>query len=63
MVCGMEVARKAKALCPQAKIIMMTAYRSLLDRQEARKAGVSQFINKPFLITEVKNVVSQVLAE
>ncbi|MDX1763800.1 MAG: response regulator [bacterium] len=59
---GMELVRHAKALRPEPKIIMMTAYGSLLDKDEARKAGVSHFIDKPFLITEVKDAVSQVLA-
>ncbi len=60
---GIEMARRAKTIRPATKIIMMTAYGTLLDRQEARQAGISRFIEKPFLITDVKNVVSQVLAE
>lgn len=59
---GIDVARKAKELHPDTKVIMMTAYGSTLDRKEAKKAGVSFFIDKPFQINEIKNVISNILS-
>lgn len=60
---GIEVARRARELQPEAKIVMMTAYGSVLDKEEAEAAGVSTFINKPFMINEVRSVVSKLLSE
>ncbi|MEK6776771.1 MAG: response regulator [bacterium] len=59
---GIDVTRQAKKLHPDTKIIMMTAHGSLLDKQEARKAGVARFINKPFQVSEVKAIVSQLIS-
>ena len=59
---GIEVARQAKKLHPDTKVIMITAYGSTLDKEEARNAGVSFFLDKPFQVDEVKRAVSQVLS-
>lgn len=58
---GMDVVRKAKELHPETKVIMLTAYGSILDKEEAQKAGVSKFLDKPFLVHEVKNAVSSLM--
>jgi len=60
---GIEVAKKARELQPDTKIVMMTAYGSVLDREEAKKAGVSSFLNKPFMINEVRSVIAKLLSE
>lgn len=59
---GIDVARQAKKLHPDTKVIMITAYGSTLDKEEARNAGVSFFLDKPFQVDEVKRAVSQVLS-
>jgi DNA-binding NtrC family response regulator len=58
---GMEVARKAKQIHPDTKVIMITAYGTVLDKEEAKKAGISMFLDKPFQLHEVKNAVSSLL--
>jgi len=60
---GIEVARKTMELQPDTKIIMMTAYDSLLDKEEAKRAGVTSFINKPFQVNEVRSAVSKILSK
>jgi DNA-binding NtrC family response regulator len=60
---GIEVARKAKEIHPDTKIVMMTAFGSVLNREKAAEAGVSHFLDKPFSVDEVKSVVSQLLSE
>ncbi len=60
---GIEVARRAKEIQPDAKIVMMTAYGSVLDKEEARAAGVLSFINKPFMVNEVRSVVQKLLSK
>ena len=58
---GIAVTQKAKEFNPSTQVIMMTAYGSSLDQEEARKAGVAYFINKPFQISEVKTLVSELM--
>ncbi len=60
---GIEVARRARLLQPESKIIMITAHEMILDRDEADRAGVSSIINKPFMISEVRNIISDLLSE
>ncbi len=60
---GIEVAKKTMELQPSTKIIMMTAYDSLLDKEEAKRAGVTTFINKPFQVNEVRSAVSKILSK
>jgi DNA-binding NtrC family response regulator len=58
---GIDVAKWIKKLHPETKVIMITAYGYSLDKDEARKAGISFFLDKPFQVDEVKRAVSQVL--
>ncbi|NOY53238.1 MAG: response regulator [Deltaproteobacteria bacterium] len=59
---GIEVVKMARELQPGAKIIMMTAYSSAIEKNKAEAAGVSTFINKPFMINEVRSVISKFLS-
>ncbi len=58
---GIDVAHRAKEIQPDVKVIMMTAHGSNLDKEKARKAGVSCFIEKPFQVHEVRAIVSRML--
>ncbi len=60
---GIEVARRARELQPESKIVMITAHETILDREEADQAGVSSIIKKPFMISEVRNIISDLLSE
>ena len=60
---GIEVARKAREICPNVKIIMLTGCKGLLDKEDAKRGGISRIIDKPFMIEEVKDLVFQVLDE
>jgi CheY-like chemotaxis protein len=60
---GIEVARSARQLHPDSKIIMITAHESMLDREEASSAGVSSIINKPFMVREVRKAIFDLLSE
>jgi DNA-binding NtrC family response regulator len=59
---GLELARMVRDLQPQSKVIMMTSHSELLDKGEAKNAGVQGFIDKPFLVQEVKSVVRQIIS-
>ncbi len=58
---GMDVVNKAKEIQPESKVILMTAYGSLLNREDAEIDGVSDFIDKPFMLTDVKRKINKLL--
>ncbi len=60
---GIEVARRARQLQPDSKVIMITAHETILDREEANKAGVRSIINKPFMVSEVRKAIFDLLSE
>jgi len=43
-------------------IVALTARAMLSDRQRAKQAGCNDYIAKPFEITELRNVISKLLA-
>ena len=45
---GIEVLKRAKELCPNARIIMVTALDELDLRMQARRYGAAGYITKPF---------------
>jgi len=45
---GLEMIERIQELCPQAKIILMTAYSSIPNAVEAMKKGADEYIPKPF---------------
>ncbi|WP_457756124.1 response regulator [Thermodesulfatator indicus] len=60
---GFEIFEKAKALNPQAKIIIITGY---ADAQSARRAvqeGVFDFIPKPFRLDDLKKSVMKAIEQ
>ncbi len=61
-VSGLDVARSAKDICPATPIILITAYGSERIEGEARKAGVWDYVPKPFDNQVVRDVVHRALA-
>ncbi len=60
---GMQVLRKAKALDPELPVIMITAHADIHGAVEAMRAGVHDYVAKPFEHHEVIRVVRRALAE
>jgi len=54
---GLEMIERIKELCPQSKIILMTAYSSIPNAVEAMKKGASEYIPKPFDIDELEKKI------
>lgn len=50
---GIEVLKRAKELCPNARIIMVTALDELDLRLQARRYGASGYITKPFNLSSM----------
>lgn len=58
---GMYVLKHAKKLLPAAEVIMMTGYASLDTAVEAMRAGAFDYIEKPFQMEELKEVLDRIL--
>lgn len=58
---GINFVQEAKLKYPNLKIIMLTAYDTSADKEEALKEGVDQFIGKPFTSYIIKLALEQVM--
>ena len=54
---GINFVDHIKATYPQIKIVMITAYDTTADRQEAINKGVDIFLGKPFTKEEINNAL------
>ncbi len=60
---GIEVLRRAKALNPAARVIIITGFAEPETAERAYAQGVFDFIAKPFRLDELKQVINRALAE
>lgn len=58
---GLEVISEVKKLKCHSPIILMTAYGELEIVSEAKKLGVEHYINKPFDVHKMRELVKNVL--
>ncbi|MFA5393187.1 MAG: response regulator [Candidatus Ratteibacteria bacterium] len=56
---GIEVLQKIKAIDPKAKVIILTGYGSPEVAQQAQRLGVTLYLNKPFDIFEIRQLVAE----
>jgi DNA-binding NtrC family response regulator len=59
---GLEVLREIRNLQPGIEVIIVTAYGSLSNAQEAVSLGAGDFISKPYNVADVITTVSQSFA-
>ena len=60
-ITGLDVFQIAKDVNPRVKAIMISAYgRDKELKDKASKMGISQFIDKPFLITDLVDTVDDI---
>jgi DNA-binding response OmpR family regulator len=60
---GLELIRGVRYLSPDVPIVLMTGYGSDLIRDEARELGVSDYVEKPFDVSDLLRVVRNLLQE
>jgi YesN/AraC family two-component response regulator len=58
---GMEVLRQVSQRLPDLKVIIITAYGSIDLAVEAMKLGAVDFLQKPFDVTQVREMVRRIL--
>ena len=62
-ISGMELLGKIKESYPSTKVIIMTAYGSSEVQEEANKRGCLKYIEKPFEINELRQLILSVIEE
>jgi DNA-binding NtrC family response regulator len=62
-VADLSLLREMRAVRPDVPIIMMTAHGSAEDAARARELGVYRFIDKPFDVSEVVELVEAAWAQ
>ena len=58
---GLELLSLIKSKYPKTEVIVMTAYGSHEKREEALQKGARYYIEKPFEISEIKQLVMEIL--
>jgi len=58
---GLELLQMVRALEPETRIMLMTAYGSAQVAEEARRLGVFRYVPKPFKIEDMKEWVQEAL--
>lgn len=58
---GMEVLRQAARIHPEVRVIIITGHGSIDNAIEAMKLGAIDFLQKPFTVAEVRELVASVL--
>ena len=60
---GIEVLKYIQKNSPKTKAVMLTGYADLKFAMEAREYGAKDFINKPYMLDEIVEIIERVLAE
>lgn len=60
---GIDVIREVKEISPQVKSMVMTAYPSLDTALDALRLKVDEYIQKPFEVDNVKNLIKNIMAQ
>lgn len=58
---GIELAARARELCPDLVVIFMTGYADLNSAKDAIKQGAFEYILKPFELTEIRQAVTKAI--
>lgn len=58
---GIEVLKKAKAVSPEAKVVLISAFATAQTAVEAMKEGAYDYIPKPFKVNDFKRIVRDAL--
>jgi len=58
---GRELARELSAIRPDIPIIMCSGFNEFINANEAREAGISEFLMKPYVTSRIAQVIRRVL--
>lgn len=60
---GLALIKAVRQFDPFMKVIVMTAYGSPETEAEVRKLGIHGYVTKPFIIEDMKMLISQIMAD
>ena len=60
---GIEVLKKVKTLKPEIKSIVITAYPTMLTREEASKLGAIDYLIKPIFPDKLEGLIWEILGK
>lgn len=60
---GLALIRAVRQFDPFMKVIVMTAYGSPDMEREVRKLGIHGYVTKPFVIEDMKRMITQIMAD
>lgn len=60
---GSSLIRAVRQFDPFVKVIVMTAYGSPETEDEVKRLGIHGYVTKPFVVEDMKRMISQVVAE
>jgi CheY-like chemotaxis protein len=58
---GLSLIKAVRQFDPFVKVIVMTAYGSPETEDEARKLGIHGYVTKPFVVEDMKRMITQVV--
>ena len=58
---GLELLSRVKQQRPQTRVIIITAYGSSDKEEEARQLGADRYVEKPFDLKELRQIVTKML--
>jgi PAS domain S-box-containing protein len=60
---GKELAKELLALRPDIPIILCTGFSEIVDENQAKEAGIREFVMKPYVVSNLANIVRKVLKQ
>ena len=60
---GLSLIKAVRQFDPFMKVIVMTAYGSPETEKEVRKLGIHGFVTKPFVVDEMKSMITRVVTD
>jgi DNA-binding NtrC family response regulator len=60
---GLSLIKAVRQFDPFMKVIVMTAYGSPETEKEIRKLGIHGFVTKPFVVDEMKSMITRVVTD
>ena len=60
---GVSLIKAVRQFDPFVKVIVMTAYGSPEAESEVKKLGVDAYVTKPFVVEEMKTMITQMVAD
>jgi PAS domain S-box-containing protein len=58
---GKDLAKELMALRPDIPIILCTGFSEIIDENQAKEAGIREFVMKPYVVSDFANVIRKVL--